>query len=306
MEKLFQIKRQALTMNNILTFLKKEKMISTISILAIFVSFTLLSFIISFVVLSNTAMTYLQKQVQVRICFKDSFKEEEILNLKAELEKDSRIMEVGYTSKDEAFRIFKDLSKNDPVLQESLTTNILPASLEVRSYDVKDLDNIATEYSTKEYVESIKYLKDIKDRFKYYSGIITIFSLVLFTLFFTVSFGIILSTIRINIFQKKEEIEIMKLVGANDDFIQRPFIHQGLVYSLVGSALASLIFAFILIIMFASNTLGLRDLRDVYIVGNFKIHFIIFVVLLVVVINLFGYLLGRFGSKTAVKTYLNI
>ena len=251
-------------------------------------------------------MTYLQKQVQVRIFFKDSFKEEEILNLKAELEKDPRIMEVGYTSKDEAFRIFKDLSKNDPVLQESLTTNILPASLEVRSYDVKDLDNIATEYSTKEYVESIKYLKDIKDRFKYYSGIITIFSLVLFTLFFTVSFGIILSTIRINIFQKKEEIEIMKLVGANDDFIQRPFIHQGLVYSLVGSALASLIFAFILIIMFASNTLGLRDLRDVYIVGNFKIHFIIFVVLLVVVINLFGYLLGRFGSKTAVKTYLNI
>lgn len=293
-------------MNNILTFLKKEKMISTISILAIFVSFTLLSFIISFVVLSNTAMTYLQKQVQVRIFFKDSFKEEEILNLKAELEKDSRVMEVGYTSKDEAFRIFKDLSKNDPVLQESLTTNILPASLEVRSYDVKDLDNIATEYSTKDYVESIKYLKDIKDRFKYYSGIITIVSLVLFTLFFIVSFGIILSTIRINIFQKKEEIEIMKLVGANDDFIQRPFIHQGLVYSLVGSALASLIFAFILIIMFASNTLGLRDLRDVYLVGNLKIHFIIFVALLVAVINLFGYLLGRFGSKTAVKTYLNI
>ena len=306
MERLFPIKRLGHTMNNILTFLKKEKMISTISILAIFVSFSLLSFIISFVVLSNTAMTFLQKQVQVRIFFKDSFKEEEILNLKAELEKDSRVMEVGYTSKDEAFRIFKDLSKNDPVLQESLTSNILPASLEVRSYDVKDLDNIATEYSTKDYVESIKYLKDIKDRFQYYSGIITIVSLVLFILFFTVSFGIILSTIRINIFQKKEEIEIMKLVGANDEFIQRPFIHQGLVYSLVGSSIASLIFAFILIIMFASNTLGLRDLRDVYLIGNFKIHFIIFVALLVAVINLFGYLLGRFGSKTAVKTYLNI
>jgi hypothetical protein len=70
--------------------------------------------------------------------------------------------------------------------------------------------------------------------------------------------------------------------------------------------MASLIFAFILIIMFASNTLGLRDLRDVYLIGNFKIHFIIFVALLVAIINLFGYLLGRFGSKTAVKTYLNI
>lgn len=293
-------------MNNIITFLKKEKMISTISILAIFVSFTLLSFIISFVVLSNTAMTYLQKQVQVRIFFKDSFKEDDILSLKSELEKDSRVMEVGYTSKDEAFRIFKDLSKNDPVLQESLTINILPASLEIRTFDVKDLDSIASEFAVKDYVESIKYLKDIKDRFKYYSGIITITSVVLFTLFFIVSFGIILSTIRINIFQKKEEIEIMKLVGAKDDFIQRPFIHQGVVYSLIGSAFASFVSAFILVIMFASNTLGLRDLKEVYLVGNLKIHFLVFAFFLVIIINIFGYLLGRFGSKTAVKTYLNI
>lgn len=293
-------------MNNLIQFLKKEKMISTISILAIFVSFTLLSFIISFSVLSNTAMNFLQKQVQVRVFFKDSFTQDSILALKTELEKDPRIMEVGYTSKEDALRIFKDLSKNDPILQESLTSNILPASLEIRAYDVKDLDEIANEFSGREYVDSVKYLKDIKDTFKYYSTIITVVSMILFALFFIVSFGIILSTIRINIFQKKEEIETMKIVGASDDFIQRPFIHQGVVYAMVGSFLSGLLSFIILILMYASNTLGLKDLKEVFLFGNVKVNFVVFTILLVLVINLLGYLLGRFGSKAAVDTYLKI
>jgi cell division transport system permease protein len=293
-------------MNNLIQFLKKEKIISTISILAIFVSFTLLSFIFSFSVLSNTAMNFLQKQVQVRVFFKDTFSEESILSLKSELEKDSRIMEVGYTSKEDALRIFKDLSKNDPILQESLTSNILPASIEIRDYDVKDLEDIANDFTGREYVDSVKYLKDIKDTFKYYSSIITIVSVILFLLFFIVSFGIILSTIRINIFQKKDEIETMKIVGASDEFIQRPFIHQGVTYAMVGSFLAGLVAFITLILMYVSNSLGLKDIRDVYILGNIKVHFIVFSIILVLVINLLGFLLGRFGSKAAVDTYLKI
>ncbi len=293
-------------MNNLLHFLQKEKMISTISILAIFVSFTLLSFIFSFSVLSNTAMNFLQKQVQVRVFFKDSYNQENILNLKAELEKDPRIMEVGFTSKDDALRIFKDLSKNDPILQESLTSNILPASLEIRANDVKDLDDIANEFTGREYIDSVKYLKDIKDTFKYYSSIITIVSVILFLLFFIVSFGIILSTIRINIFQKKDEIETMKIVGASDEFIQRPFISQGVIYAMVGSFLAGLFSFITLVLMFVSNSLGLKDIKEVYLLGNIKVHFLVFAIILVVVINLLGYLLGRFGSKAAVDNYLKI
>jgi cell division transport system permease protein len=251
-------------------------------------------------------MNFLQKQVQVRVFFKDTFSEESILSLKSELEKDSRIMEVGYTSKEDALRIFKDLSKNDPILQESLTSNILPASIEIRAYDVKDLDDIANDFTGREYVDSVKYLKDIKDTFKYYSSIITIVSVILFLLFFIVSFGIILSTIRINIFQKKDEIETMKIVGASDEFIQRPFIHQGVTYAMVGSFLAGLVAFITLILMYVSNSLGLKDIRDVYILGNIKVHFIVFSIILVLVINLLGFLLGRFGSKAAVDTYLKI
>jgi cell division transport system permease protein len=289
-----------------LDFLKKEKGISFISVVAIFVSFVLLGFMLSFLIFSNTALNFLQKQVQVRVFFKDSFSEEQILNLKAELENDLRIMEVGYTSKEQALMIFKEFSKNDPVLQESLSTNILPASLEIRAKDVKDLDQIYEEFSSKEEVESVKYLKDIKDRFSYISLIVTIVSLIITTIFFMVSFGIILSTIRINIYSKKDEIEIVKLVGGSNDFVTRPFIEQGLIYSLSGSLLAGAVMTAVLSVIYFLNVLGIRDLGSVVLFSNFKIPYFLFVVLLVVLINILGYLLGSVGSKTAVKNYLKI
>lgn len=287
-------------------FLNKEKGISAISVVAIFVSFLLLGVILSFLVFSNTALNFLQKQVQVRVFFKDSFSEEQILSLKSELEKDSRIMEVGYTSKDDALRIFKEFSKNDPVLQESLSTNILPASLEIRATDVKDLDQIYDEFANNENVESVKYLKDIKDRFSYVSMIVTIVSLIITFVFFLVSFGIILSTIRINIYSKKDEIEIVKLVGGSNDFVTKPFIHQGLVYSLTGSFFAGLVLAVTLLIIFFMNVLGIRDLGSIVLFMNVKIPYFLFVILLILLINVLGYLLGYVGSKTAIKNYLKI
>ena len=294
------------SLKNLIDFLNKEKTISLISVLAIFISFTLLSFILTFLVFSNTSLNFLQKQVQVRVFFKDSFGEDQILQIKSDLEKDSRVSEVTYTSKEAALRIFQDLSKNDPVLRESLTTNILPASLEIKAKDVKDLDTFYEEYSNKDYVESVKYLKDIKDKFKYYSNIVIVICLIITILFFIVSFGIILSTIRINIFQKKDEIEIMKLVGASDEFVETPFIHQGVVYSMVGSFFAGLLFFIILLSIYLTNFMGLRDINYVYLIGNFKVPYLVFMVLLIVVINLLGFILGKTGSKAAIKNYLKV
>lgn len=293
-------------MKNIFEFLNKEKVISFISVVAITISFTLLSFIISFLVLSNTALSILQKQVQIRAFFKDSFDEAQILQLKSELEADSRIQEVGYTSKEDALRIFKDLSKNDPVLQEALSTNILPASLEIRANNVSDLDALYEELMLNENIESIKYLKDIKDKFSYYANIVTGVSIFITLMFFIVSFGIIISTIRINIFQKKDEIEVMRLVGASDDFIRKPFIYQGLVYSMSGSFIAGLISFILSLVIFFTNFLGIKDLGYVFILGNFKIHFLVFSFGLAILVNIIGYLLGRIGSKTAIQNYLQI
>jgi cell division transport system permease protein len=125
-------------------------------------------------------------------------------------------------------------------------------------------------------------------------------------LFFVVSFGITISTIRINIFQKKDEIEIMRLVGASNDFIKRPFIYQGIIYSMLGSFLAGLLFFIVSLIMFFTNFLGIQDLVFVNIFGGIRVHFLIFSFGLAILLNFVGYLLGRLGGKTALQNYLQI
>ncbi len=90
------------------------------------------------------------------------------------------------------------------------------------------------------------------------------------------------------------------------DFIRSPFIYQGIVYSMTGSFLAGLIYFIVSMVMFFTNFLGIRDLTYVSIVGDFRIHFLIFSFGLAILINFVGYLLGRLGSKTAIQNYLQI
>jgi cell division transport system permease protein len=293
-------------MSNVFDFLKREKFINIISILAIFISYTFLFLIISFVVLSNTAINNLQKKIEVSIFFKDEVTEEQILEYQNILTNDPRVSEVEYISKEKALEIFSNISQNEPLLQESLTSNILPASLKVKTYNLQDLESIEMEAISSDLVESTKFLRDIRDIFQYYANILIIVLSVLFLMFFTVSFGIVVSTIRINIFQKKDEIEIMKLVGATDDFIRKPFVYQGLVFSMLGSMLASVLILILLLAIYFLNLFGLATMNEVYLTNTFKIPYLLFVIFLVVIVNFISYLIGFFGTKSTISNYLKI
>jgi cell division protein FtsX len=98
----------------------------------------------------------------------------------------------------------------------------------------------------------------------------------------------------------------MKLVGASDDFVEAPFIHQGIVYSMVGSVLAGFLFTIILLVIYFTNFLGIKDMNYLYLFGNIKVPYLFFIFILVIVINTFGYFLGKIGSKTAIQNYLKV
>jgi cell division transport system permease protein len=250
----------------------------------------------------GTAIKNLEEQAQVTLFFKDEYPEAQILALRESLLKDERILDVTYISKEDAFKIFTDINKDEPILLEAVSKDVLPASLEIKTKKLVSLSEVADQFKGHEGVEEVKFFRDVVDRFKYWALVISIVGGLLAAVFTALSFAIILATLRISIAAKGDEIEITKLVGGTDDYVRRPFITQGVSFGMISGILASLI----LLIVFAGvGFFGLFSFDSrLALIGGLRVASWIYMILLVLLLLGLGWLLGYFGSKAAVKRYL--
>jgi len=282
---------------------KKEKLLSASNIMIMTVTFVLLGLLIYIVVLSQTSLRYLEDQAQVTIFFKDDFTEDKILEFKDNLSRDKRVSDLVYVSKEEALRIFREINKDEPVLLESVSANILPASLEIRSRNISDLKPLADELKIMDGVEEVRYFEDVVSRFKLWSTVVYVVGSLLVLMFLMISYSVVIAALRTTINSKGEEFEIMKIVGASDEYVKTPLIHQGVYYGLFSSLIASVVMILlgvaITLLRIFPKGLGLGFLPGVFITPW------VFSIILAIILLVSGYLLGYLGSSAAIKKYLN-
>ncbi|MFW6110352.1 MAG: cell division protein FtsX, partial [Patescibacteria group bacterium] len=216
----------------------REKGLSLGTIFVTTLTFFVTSVFILVFVASGIGLDYLESRAQLTAFFKDSATEEQIMQTKADLEKMGGVLEVTYTSKEEALEIYKEEYKDEPTLLESINANIFPASLDVRAESVEYLGAVKQILDSKEFVEEIVYFQDIAESFKEISVIIKQVGLGIVGVLSGISFLIILLSIGMSIHRKSQEISIMRLVGASNWHIQAPFILQGAFYCLVAVLLS--------------------------------------------------------------------
>lgn len=288
--------------NSVLATIKRERFVSISNILTLTVTNLLLASFIFIIAFSQTALRYLEQQVQISIFLKDDFPEEKILQLKSDLEKDVRVQSVKYVSKEDAFKIFTELNKDEPILLESISPSILPASLELKAFNLADLDPMSQELLKNDGVEEIRFFKDVVQRFKSLSSIVYIVGFALIFVFFVISVSIITLTLRATIHAKGTELEIMKLVGATDKYIKMPLIYQGVFFGIIASLIAS----------FFTLIAGLIIDKSGAVPAGFTFGFMpslyirpfAFALLLSIILMFFSVTLGWLGSHFAVKKYL--
>ncbi len=289
------------TWEHLLINIKKEKLLSLSNIFVIGVTFFLLGVFIHIIFYSQTALKMLEQQAQVTVFFKDEFTEQKILELKDKLSADPRIAEAKYVSKEEAFKIFTDINRSEPILLESISANILPASLEIKTKQIAFLNEISSEFTNMEGVEEVKFFKDVVDKFKYWSSIVYVAGAVLLFVFFMISYSIIIATLRTTIHSKGTELEILKLVGASDQYVKNPLIMQGVFFG----GVAAIIAAIMLTLVTLPLNLGIFSRgMTLSIVGGITISHWLFSAIVFVLIVISGIGLGYIGSTTAVKRYL--
>ncbi|MCB9823848.1 hypothetical protein H6802_02720, partial [Candidatus Nomurabacteria bacterium] len=123
------------------SFYKKEKLLIATNIISVTITFLLLGGLAFVIAFTQTGIRKLEEQAQITIFFEDAYPESSILNLANELENDPQVSNVNYVSKEEAYSIFTDLNKDEPVLLESITPDILPASLEIKTKKLADMND---------------------------------------------------------------------------------------------------------------------------------------------------------------------
>jgi len=157
---------------NALLNAKKGRWFTLACVVVMSFSFFLLSIFITVGAVSYNLLRYLETRAQITVFFKDSTSEQEILLEKDQLEKDPNILEARYTSKDTALQNYISEHKDEPLLLESLTKDIFPASLDIRARDLAYLPQVEKKYKENTLVEEVVFYKDVVNSFKQFSNII--------------------------------------------------------------------------------------------------------------------------------------
>jgi cell division transport system permease protein len=204
--------------------------------------FILGAFIPSFLYVQSTVDSQ-KERIDVQVYISDSATVPQVEGLRtqlAALQDQGLVKEFTYVSKDDALAAFRKRLK-DPEILEELPSNPLPASFDVKPTDADQAQAIVDAVVDSpaidpEYPPS--YGKDTADRLLSVARFIQWAGLGLITILLVASILLIGNTIRLSIFARRREVEVMKLVGATNWFIRWPFVIEGVICGLVGAILS--------------------------------------------------------------------
>ena len=187
---------------------------------------------------SQIVLRYFESRPQVTAFFKDEISTQQIDMLKAKLVQTEKVEETKFISKEEALAIYREQNKDEPLLLEMVTANILPASLEVSIKNITDIDQVAGIMKNDSIVEEVVFQEDVVEALYRWTGSIRKIGIGLISVLSFVSFLIILVIIGMKITIRKSEIEILQLIGASNAYIRAPFVLEGIIYGVSGAVVA--------------------------------------------------------------------
>ncbi len=258
------------------------------------------------------SLNTVKAKVDINVYFVTTASEQDMLSVKKSLEALPEVISVQYVSRDQALIDFQTKHQGDELTLQAIDElgyNPLGARLDIQAKDPTQYAGIAsflegnnTGLLSKDGSKIIDYVnysknKVIIDRLNTIVNSVNIIGIWLAIIFILISIVIIFNTIRLAIFMAKDEISVMKLVGASSKYVKGPFVVSGI--------LCGVISAFIIIILFAIFTFWVSRYYGDSFVGFdiFRYYIDNFFQLLLIVLGS-GILLGAIASYLAVHKYL--
>ncbi|MCH7883469.1 ABC transporter permease [Patescibacteria group bacterium] len=258
-------------------------------------------------VLLTSALSRIENQVDISVYFQIDITEEEIINVKSALSQLAQVKIVTYISRDEALEKFKARHAGNALITQSLDEldeNPLEASLNVQAKNPDQYEVIArfladSAFST--IINKVNYFQNevVIERL---SGILAAargIGLGITAVLAIIAMLVVLNTIRLTIYTNRDEISVMKLVGASRKYIRGPFLVEGALYGIIS--------AVITMIAFYPLTLWLGPAAAHFFGGVNLFHYYLsnfFQILLILLVS--GIMLGIVSSAIAIRRYLKV
>lgn len=226
----------------------RNRWLSIASILIMTMTMIIISLFTMMALGINKTTDKIKSKMDITVYFQDSATTEEISNLQQTIASRPDVSQVKYISKEEAFKIWEETQKNERVkeIARKMEQNPFPRSLAIKASDPENLSQIAEFLASAQY-ESIVHKISYEDNKTIIDRLISLTSFTnkvgwLFSgIFIIISIVVILNTIRLAIYSRKEEVEIMRLVGASNTFIRLPFVVEGTLYGISACLIAMLL-----------------------------------------------------------------
>lgn len=280
---------------------KRNWVMSVAAISTVAISLFFIGFFVVIALIFNTKFGGLEAEANVSIYLKETITTEQTTALQKRLYAMKEIESAKYISKADALKRFKVRMKDSPGMLDALSGNPLPASFEVKFKEEyrtpNSVDLLRERLNNKPEIDEIIGQEVVKRLFAIASVARWIFVTVIGLLCFA-AITLIINAIRLAIYARRKEIEIMRLVGASNWFIRWPFILEGILSGLIGALTATLL-------LLIANAQLFQRVENIVPFLSFSISQQNF---MYIILGLFivGMVIGATGSGFALRRYLRI
>ena len=280
------------------------------SVITIFLSLLIIGTFVIGGVIVNNIVSSIESEVNITAYISDDAKDKDVKSFEQWIGSIDGVSKVKYTSKEDALEKFRSSMASSPEIIDQLDgQNPLPASFDIELDDPQAVQDIAKQIQDSKLFkkvcdnkddpsDSLKYGQKTVERLFALTNTIRIIGVAVVALLIFIAFIFINNTIRLAILSRRREIAIMRLVGASNGFIRGPFLMEGALHAIIGSALAILVIELLHRFALPRITSALMWLP---INLDFTTYVLVYCLLVV-----FGLVIGLIGAALAMRRYLKI
>lgn len=223
--------------------LRRNPLLSLASALTVLVSLVILGFSVFFMANASNMAKSFESQVEISVFVNKEVTTQQVKDLQGQLESMAGVSSVELVTKEQALEQFGNSmnNKQSNLLENLGGVNPFPDKFTVKTQNAQEVVDIAKEISGMPGVGKVRYGQGVVEKLLSFTQWLRWFGLAVIIAFAVASIVLISINIKMSVFSRRREIQILKLVGASNSFIRGPFLLEGIIIGLVGGILASLL-----------------------------------------------------------------